>query len=82
MVGGRISQKFCRRPRSSVRRNDALRLRCDERGLKQSTIEIIAGQKVAPAFEATEGERKDGPSIPVQCYGCLRSSRVVVLRVF
>ena len=25
---------------------------------------------------------EEGPSIPVQCYGCLRSNRVVVLRVF
>jgi hypothetical protein len=59
-----------------------LRLRCDARRFKRSAIEIIAAQKVAPTFEPQKGEQKDGPCIPVQCYGCLRSSRVGVLRVF
>jgi hypothetical protein len=59
-----------------------LRERCDARVFKPLLIEIIAGQKVTPAFEATEGEWKGGPSIRVQCYGCFRSSRVGVLRVF
>ena len=59
-----------------------LRWRCDARVFRPLPIEIIARQKVASAFEPQKGERKDGPSIRVQCYGCLRSIRVVVLRVF
>jgi hypothetical protein len=59
-----------------------LRWRCDARVCMPLLIEILARQKVAPAFEPQKGEQKDGPRIPVQCYGCLRSSRVGVLRVF
>ena len=36
-----------------------LRWRCDARVFRPLPIEIIARQKVAPAFEQ-EGERKDG----------------------
>jgi hypothetical protein len=59
-----------------------LRWRCDARVFKPLLIEIIARQKVAPAVEAQKGEQKDGPSIPVQSYGCLRSSRVAAVRAF
>jgi hypothetical protein len=40
---------------------NVLRQRCDARGFQRSTIEIIARRRVAPAFEATEGERRKGP---------------------
>jgi hypothetical protein len=83
MVGGvsGLPTKFAGAPYQASEGN-VLRQRCDARGFTLPPIEIIARRKVAPAFEATEGERKNGPSTPVQSYGCLRSSRVVVLRVF
>jgi hypothetical protein len=53
MVGGVAArEKICRArfPISSVRQ--VLRQRCDTRGFRPLPIEIIAVQKVSPAFEA------------------------------
>jgi hypothetical protein len=84
MVGGsRQTQKFARPPFSiSGVGKQLLRQGCDARGFKPLPIEIIARRRVAPTFEPQKGERKNAPGIPVQCYGCFRSSRVGVLRVF
>jgi hypothetical protein len=73
-----LAKKICGAPYQPSEGN-LLRLRCDARGFKRSAIEIIARQKATPAFE---GERKEGPTIRVQGYGCFRSIRVVVLGVF
>jgi hypothetical protein len=83
MVGGsRPTRKFVSRIFHLGVGKRMLRWRCDARVCMPLLIEILARQKVAPAFEPQKGEQKDGPRIPVQCYGCLRSSRVGVLRVF
>jgi hypothetical protein len=81
--GGRGKPEICQRHSTVSRdRKQLLRQRCDARGFQRSTIEIISKRKVAPAFEPQKGERKNGPGIPVQSYGCLRSNRVGVRRAF
>jgi hypothetical protein len=82
MVGGGCGspRKFAGAPNVSV--SNVLRQRCDARGFNPLPIEILARRKVAPTFEPQKGARKNAPGIRVQCYGCLRSSRVGVLRVF
>jgi hypothetical protein len=83
MVGGlRFSQKFGRAPFSISSVRQLLRPRCDARLLKPLPIEIIARQKVSPAFEPQNVSGRTAPGIRVQCYGCLRSIRVVVLPLF
>ena len=66
MVGGlRFARKFAGAPFSiSSVRKQLLRQRCDARGFKPLQIEIIAKQKVAPAFEPQKvsGRRPQHPS--------------------
>ena len=63
MVGGvAANQKFVSRIFHFKRQTIvATALRCAR--FKALPIEIIAGQKVAAAFEATEGEQKNGPGV-------------------
>jgi hypothetical protein len=63
MVGGlRFSQKFGRAPFSISSVRQLLRPRCDARLLKPLPIEIIARQKVSPAFEPIKFGWMDGSS--------------------
>ena len=62
MVGGsRLTGIICRAP-LQVSEGNVLRQRCDARGVKPLPIEIIARQKVAPAFEPQKVSRRTAPA--------------------
>jgi hypothetical protein len=64
MVGGsRLTGIICRAP-LQVSEGNVLRQRCDARGVKPLPIEIIARQKVAPAFEPQKVSRRTAPPAP------------------
>jgi hypothetical protein len=63
MVGGRGELEICRPSFPFQRdRKQLLRPCCDARGFKPLLIEIIARQKVAPAFEPQKWSPVDGPT--------------------
>ena len=63
MVGGsRLTRKFAGAPFSISSVRQLLRQRCDARGFKPLPIEIIARQKVAPAFEPQKVSGRTAPA--------------------
>jgi hypothetical protein len=83
MVGGlRFAREICRGP--NFKRQKAMC--CDSVAMRavssRRQLKSLRDERWRLPLKPWEGEQKKGPIPAVQSYGCLRSSRVGVLRVF
>jgi hypothetical protein len=83
MVGG-VAVRQKNLPGPQIKRQKAMC--CDSVAMRavssRCQLKSLRDERWRRPLKPWEGEQKKGPIPAVQSYGCLRSSRVVVLRVF